>query len=284
MSMDNLEAIVKKQIDQLSSVELTRDLIDRIDIARLAGKARDIVGALNDSSESLDELINKGSFKTFLGSFGKNDKVLANAEKAVVDSAKFNVGLSCLLVLFSKAIKKQQDEIVAQQVELQHHQERLEVQANDILKIQGLTKDQAVKIVQLLQADEYVKGRIEQAKAEIECELSSFRNEINLRFSQFGEIIDEKVTTVGEQTSQAIAMSKQEFEVMLAKVVEGAASQYNLVLSELGRVSERVSSARAEFAETIRTDNALLGKRTWWSLAFSSFWAVLLVLKILGVV
>ena len=144
--MENLEVIVKKQIDQLSSVELTPDLIDRIDIGQLADKAKEIVAALNKSKGNLNDLVNQGWFNSFLGSFGKNDKVLANAEKSLVDSAKFNVGLSCLLVLFSKAIKNQQDVIVGQQNRLQEHQERLEHQQDDILKIQGLTKEQADKI------------------------------------------------------------------------------------------------------------------------------------------
>jgi len=271
--MENLEVIVKKQIDQLSSVELTPDLIDRIDIGKLAGKAKEIVNALNNSSESLDEMIDKGRFKTFFRSFGKNDKILANAEKSVVDSTKFNVGLSCLLVLFSKAIKNQQDVIVEQQNSLQEHQERLEHQQDDILKIQGLTKEQADKIVQLLQADEYVKKLVEDAKSEFVSELSSLRNIIESRVDQFEKSFDARVNTVRAESSQALRVSAEALQQQITKVSENAINQHNSLSAEVTQVSKSILSLQAEFTKRLR-----------WSFAVSGLLAITLILKFIGII
>jgi hypothetical protein len=271
--MENLEVIVKKQIDQLSSVELTPDLIDRIDIGQLAHKAKQIVDALNKSNGNLDDLLNQGWFKSLLGSFGKNDKVLANAEKSLVDSAKFNVGLSCLLVLFSKAIKNQQDVIVGQQNRLQEHQERLEHQQDDILKIQGLTKEQADKIVQLLQADEYVKKLVEDAKSEFASEVSSLRNIIESRVVQFEKSLDARVNTVRAESSEALRVSAEALEQQIAKVSENAINQHNSLSAEVTQVSKSILSLQAEFTKRLR-----------WSFTVSGVLAITLILKLVGII
>lgn len=270
--MENLEVIVKKQIDQLSSVELTPDLIDRIDIGQLADKAKEIVAALNKSKGNLNDLVNQGWFNSFLGSFGKNDKVLANAEKSLVDSAKFNVGLSCLLVLFSKAIKNQQDVIVGQQNRLQEHQERLEHQQDDILKIQGLTKEQADKIVQLLQADEYVKNQINDAKSEFVLKLSSLRTDIDNQFDQTEKSLNVRINTVCDEASHLLKISIDTLEQRLASFSEDAINQYNTLSNEVTRLSEKISSIQVEFTKRIR-----------WSYIISVILSVILILKILGV-
>lgn len=270
--MENLETIVKKQIDQLSIVELTPDLIDRIDIGRLADKAKQIVAALNESNSNLEDLLNQGNLKTLLSSFGKNDKVIANAEKSLVDSAKFNVGLSCPLVLFSKAIKNQQDVIVGQQNKLQEHQEQLEHQQSDILKVQGLTKEQADKIVQLLQADEYVKKQIDDAKSEFVAKLSSLRNDIDNRFDHTEKSFDAGFSSVRNETSQLLRNSFEAVEQRLAKISEDAANGHNALSTEVTELSERMSSIQVDFA-----------KRIGWSFIISGILSVILILKMAGV-
>lgn len=175
---------IEKQIEDLAKVEISTDLIDKLDINQISSKAKEIMDALNISKDELDKLINQGFFSSLFGSlFGGNDKKLANAEKSLVDSAKFNIGLSCLLVLFSKAIKNQQDTIVDQQKQLKAQQEELKASQDDIRKLQGLTKEQADSILELLQAKDFVQNKIKDAEARINKTINNEISEVLLKIN-----------------------------------------------------------------------------------------------------
>lgn len=155
------ENVIKYNIDDLARVDVPTDLMDKLDIKQLSSKVKDILGSLADAGDNMQKLQDQGWWEQKWKDLkGDNMRLMANAEKAVVDASKFNVALSCLLVLFSKAIKQQQDEIIDQQTKIKKQQD-------DILKLQGVTKEQADRIINLIEADNFVTTLVEKAKDEL---------------------------------------------------------------------------------------------------------------------
>jgi len=251
--MSELDNIVKIQIEQLSRVEISTNLIDRIDIGKLSNKAKALVNALSESNENLDELINKGKFKTFWGSVsGNNDKTLANAEKAVVDATQFNIGLSLLLVLFAKAIKNQQDVLASQQ--------------NDILKIQGLTKEQADKIVEILQAGEFVKRRIEEARDELESNIGALGDNLSRKIDEINGHFENKTNDI-----------KSELQNLLS-------TEDEKILSEIKNLGVIIDKLKNEDIIKLQQRNLVLNKKVLLAVSLSLISFVLLILKIFNAI
>lgn len=255
----NSDLILEKQIDDLSNVEISPDLIDRLDIKKLSDKATEIINALNESESNLEDLISQGRFTSFFSSVsGKNDKILANAEKSVVDSSIFNVGLSCLLVLFSKAIKQQQDLIVDQQKTLQTQQNKLEQQGNDILKIQGLTKEQADKIVQLLETDEYVKKQIEKIKAGITNELSEHKRLLSQKIERIEDDFSNRSKNIDHEIARLL-----EADEYVKKKIESVQDEISNELSEHKTLSsQKVKEVEDYFSDLTENIDHRLDKKT----------------------
>jgi hypothetical protein len=269
--MSDLDNVVKSQIEQLSKVEISTDLIDRIDVGKLSNKAKELVRALSESNESLEELINKGKFKSFIHSLsGKNDKTLANAEKAVVDATQFNIGLSLLLVLFSKAIKNQQDVLATQQV--------------DILKIQGLTKEQADKIVEILQAGEFVKKRIEEARNELNSNMDTLENNILEKIGEVNEYFESKTNNIN---AELLSLLHTENENILSNinVLSSNINDLNCALiSETKNLKEIIEQLKKGDINNLQERNLVLEKKVLLALSISSISFVLLILKLFNVV
>lgn len=102
-----------------------------MDISSLIPKITEVVGHLDDAQGSLDELSEQGMFKMWWGSFtGGNDKVLANAEKTLIESSKMNIGLAMLTTMYAKVIKDQQN--VLQQRELKEQNDAIREQQEHI--------------------------------------------------------------------------------------------------------------------------------------------------------
>jgi hypothetical protein len=262
--MSELDKIVKLQIDQLSKVEISTDLIDRIDIGKLSDKAKSLVKALSESNESLEELINKGKFKSFIHSLsGKNDRTLANAEKAVVDSTQFNIGLSLLLVLFAKAIKNQQD---------------------DILAIQGLTKEQADKIVEILQAGEFVKRRIEEAKNEVESNIESLKSDIFQKIDAVNEYFERK--TIDIKTDLLNVFQIENGKILSSiNVLSNRVNDFNdSLLSETKNLKLTIEQLKNQEINNLQKGNLLLEKRVLLAMSLSSISFVLMILKLLNLI
>lgn len=206
----NEEQLVKRQIDDLSKVEISTDLIDQIELPQLSKKAKDIVSELNKSKKGINEVLNQKWYDVHKRIGGQNDKRLANAEKAVVDATKFNVGLSCLLVLFSKALKNQQDKIVEQQVIIKNQQD-------DILKLQGLTKEQADKIVELLSADEYLHKQLKNVKDDIIRTMDENTTQIKRENEEYGKKLSDDQNSKREEL---IRTMDERFEKTISKIEE----------------------------------------------------------------
>lgn len=179
MGRKNEDIIISNQIKDLAKVHISPNLIDNIDIKKLSEKAVEIVNKLDESKKTLKQISNQEWYEIWKRWGGQNDKKIANAEKAVLDATKFNVGLSCMLVLFSKAIKAQQDEIL-------EHNEQIEKQQEDIRKLQGLTKEQADEIVKILSAKDYLVGQVNKVREDI---LKDMDEKINLVEKKLGEDI-----------------------------------------------------------------------------------------------
>ncbi len=126
----NVSRQMLTELDQLSRIEITDELLSGFDFNDLIPKIQEVISQLDANKEVLQQATNKNGFMRFWNSVtGSNDGAILNSEKVLMESSKLTIGLALLSTLFAKLLKEQQDGLKNHQVQLaRQHQEILEQQ------------------------------------------------------------------------------------------------------------------------------------------------------------
>ncbi|WP_055107521.1 hypothetical protein [Paenibacillus ihumii] len=154
---------LQSEIEDLAKIKVTREMLSKVDISSLIPKITEVVEHLDNAQDSLDKLSEQGVFKMWWGSFtGGNDKVLANAEKTLIESSKMNIGLAMLTTMYAKVIKDQQDSLSQQQQVLKEQNEAIREQQSHIEQLWGISDEQARQILAVIQEQHTMIDEAEQ--------------------------------------------------------------------------------------------------------------------------
>jgi uncharacterized phage infection (PIP) family protein YhgE len=280
--MENLDPLLRRQLDQLSAVTLTPDLMDRIEAGKLAERASAIVTALNNTNDSIETLSGKGMLKTFMDTFGPTEKIMANPDKALVESAKFNVGLLCLLVLYAKALTNQRELITSEHAEAASLGERLRDTGNQLTELQKLMQEQTELIRHLPKGDENVKNELEKVRSEAMSELAALSAKLDEQLGQLPALLESKASSsdVSDLIAQASEAQKKDAEAWLKTGFDEMAEQVKTALADVTKVSESINTSKNEFAEIVMHTKSELEKRMWWPIGISAICIILVIVKI----
>ncbi|GIP57859.1 hypothetical protein MKX50_16320 [Paenibacillus sp. FSL W8-0186] len=161
--MSKQMTVLQSEIEDLAKIKITDEMLSKVDISSLIPKITEVVGHLDDAQDSLDKLSEQGMFKMWWGSFtGGNDKVLANAEKTLIESSKMNIGLAMLTTMYAKVIKDQQNVLHQQQRELKEQNDAIREQQEHIEQLWGISHDQAKQILAVIRDQQTMIDEAEQ--------------------------------------------------------------------------------------------------------------------------
>jgi chromosome segregation ATPase len=247
----NNTTILHRDIEKIALIQVGDDLYSRIQIPSILEKMKDCLDALDQSSSNIDNLLSKGFFGRTWGAIsGGTTRTLADAEKALVDSQRFNIGLTVLTSMLAKAIKAQQDEIsnqqeriASQQLEIQESQRCINEQHDEIYSLTGVTKEQTHQIVQLLSGDDQLwqtVRRIDQKVGDLGQALTE------LREGQSG--LDVMVREHGSAL-EALGHSADEFQIRMTQLHDSQ----QITQSEIADIREILRGNESQVKEILDT-------------------------------
>lgn len=242
--------VMHKDIEKIALINVSDELYSRIQIPSILGKMKECLDALDRSSSSIDELLDKGFFGRTWGALsGGTTRTLADAEKALVDSQRFNIGLTVLTSMLAKAIKSQQDEIsrqqehiASQQSDIRDSQRRIDEQHDEILRLTGVTKEQTHQIVQLLSGDDQLWQTIRRTESHL--------RELGQALAHWGEAHTGLEASVREQARalESVTHGAEGIQNQLAQVQDSQ----QVVKDAIARVQERFQDVSQGLAQAMQ--------------------------------
>lgn len=231
----------------LAQIDLEPELISRINFKDIAFRLGNSLKALDDAKDQLGEVKDAEWHIKFWNSLtGKNYSAANTAQEALLQSTKVMGELLLVNCLLSKALREQQEHLLAQQGRIAEHQATLEEQ-DQALSAQG---------ERILEFQREVKSVIQDRLSETQSQVDELRSSFRHTIASFQA---ERMEILGKMES--VSMRAQALEDTFAGEATRLSQDLNAMTLVIDSSAEKAKAQVTQFNEaTARRIDALNGE------------------------